>query len=100
MGDVRFLAEQIERRPTDALIPTPATPALHTPEQVGQIAASMREFGWTYPVLVDEDDGIIAATAACWPPRSSSSRRCPSSWPAGGPRRRRGPMSWPTTSWR
>jgi ParB-like chromosome segregation protein Spo0J len=32
----------------------------HTDEQVAQIAASIREFGWTNPVLLDEQDGIIA----------------------------------------
>jgi DNA modification methylase len=32
----------------------------HSPEQVDQIAASIREWGWTTPVLVDEAGGIIA----------------------------------------
>lgn len=57
---VKFMAEQVERRPTDALVPYARNARTHSPEQVGQIAASMREFGWTYPVLVDEEDGIIA----------------------------------------
>lgn len=60
MADVKFMAESVERRPTDALVPYARNARTHSPEQVGQIAASMREFGWTYPVLVDEDDGIIA----------------------------------------
>ena len=29
-------------------------------QQVAQIAASIREFGFTNPVLIDEEDGIIA----------------------------------------
>uniref|UniRef100_UPI0023F1DDCE ParB/Srx family N-terminal domain-containing protein n=1 Tax=Thauera propionica TaxID=2019431 RepID=UPI0023F1DDCE len=32
----------------------------HSDEQVEQIARSIREFGWTNPVLIDEQDQIIA----------------------------------------
>ena len=32
----------------------------HTPAQVAQIAASMKEWGWTNPVLIDEDAQILA----------------------------------------
>ena len=32
----------------------------HSDQQVAQIAASIREFGFTNPVLIDEEDGIIA----------------------------------------
>lgn len=32
----------------------------HNPEQVAQIAASIQEFGFTNPILVDKKDGIIA----------------------------------------
>ncbi|TQE96069.1 MAG: site-specific DNA-methyltransferase, partial [Spiribacter salinus] len=32
----------------------------HSDDQVAQIAASMREWGWTNPVLVDEGGGVIA----------------------------------------
>ena len=32
----------------------------HSPEQVAQIAASIREFGFTNPVLIDSDGGIVA----------------------------------------
>lgn len=59
MGEITFVAEQIERRPTAALVPYARNARTHSAEQVGQIAASMREFGWTYPVLVDEDDGVL-----------------------------------------
>ena len=34
--------------------------AFHGMPQVAQIAASIREFGWTNPVLVDGENGIIA----------------------------------------
>jgi ParB-like chromosome segregation protein Spo0J len=32
----------------------------HSETQVDQVAASIREWGWTNPVLVGEDGGIIA----------------------------------------
>ncbi len=44
----------------DALIPYAMNSRTHSDAQVAQIAASIREFGWTNPVLVDEHKGIIA----------------------------------------
>jgi hypothetical protein len=32
----------------------------HSEEQIGQLARSIEEWGFTVPVLIDEDDGIIA----------------------------------------
>ena len=51
---------QIERWPVDRLIPSNANPRTHSPEQVAQIAASIREFGFVNPILVGGDGGIIA----------------------------------------
>ncbi|MBU4526573.1 MAG: ParB/Srx family N-terminal domain-containing protein [Desulfomicrobium sp.] len=42
------------------LIPYACNSRTHCPEQVSQIAASIREFGWTNPVLIDERGGVIA----------------------------------------
>ena len=42
------------------LIPYVRNSRTHSDAQVAQIAASIREFGWTSPVLVDGDRGIIA----------------------------------------
>jgi hypothetical protein len=47
-------------RPLGELIPYARNPRTHTDAQVAQIAASIREFGWTNPVLVDAASGIIA----------------------------------------
>lgn len=38
----------------------PKNARIHSVEQIEQIRGSMREFGWTYPVLVDEKDMVIA----------------------------------------
>jgi DNA modification methylase len=50
----------IENRRLDALIPYARNARTHSDEQVAQIAASIREFGFTNPVLIDENGGIIA----------------------------------------
>ena len=51
---------QVTWRSVEQLIPYARNARTHSDEQVAQIAASVREFGWTNPVLVDEADGIIA----------------------------------------
>ena len=53
-------ADSVERRPLDSLIPYASNARTHSDEQVAQIAASMREWGWTNPVLIDGAGGIIA----------------------------------------
>ena len=52
--------ETIEHIATGILIPYARNSRTHSPEQVRQIAASIREFGFTNPVLIDSDNGIIA----------------------------------------
>ena len=53
-------ADKIKRKKVDALIPYARNARTHSDEQVAQIAASIKEWGWTTPVLVDEDGEIIA----------------------------------------
>lgn len=54
------LPDTIELLPTAGLVPYARNARTHSPGQVAQIAASIREFGWTVPVLVDGQNGIIA----------------------------------------
>lgn len=56
----KWPADKVERRSVESLIPYARNARTHSPEQVDQIAASIREWGWTVPVLVDEDGGLIA----------------------------------------
>ncbi|MEK7995205.1 MAG: site-specific DNA-methyltransferase, partial [Planctomycetota bacterium] len=49
--------------PVEKLIPYARNARTHSPEQVAQIAASIKEFGWTNPVLVSADGVIIAGHA-------------------------------------
>lgn len=51
---------QIEYRQVKDLLPYARNSRTHSDAQVAQIAASVREFGWTNPVLIDGENGIIA----------------------------------------
>lgn len=51
---------RIEYRPIGSLIPYANNARTHSAQQVAEIAASIQEFGWTNPILVDGDNGIIA----------------------------------------
>jgi DNA modification methylase len=51
---------KIEQLKVNDLIPFINNSRTHSEEQVGQVAASIREFGFTNPILVDGDNGIIA----------------------------------------
>jgi len=53
-------ADKVERWSIDKLIPYARNARTHSDEQIGQIAASIKEWGWTTPILVDETGGIIA----------------------------------------
>ena len=51
---------EIEHLEIDSLIPYARNSRTHSDAQVAQIAASIKEFGFTNPVLIDEEGGIIA----------------------------------------
>lgn len=51
---------QLKYVSVDALIPYARNSRTHSDEQVAQIAASIKEFGFTNPVLIDADNGIVA----------------------------------------
>lgn len=51
---------QIENISVDKLIPYVNNARTHDDSQVSQIAASIKEFGFNNPILIDENDGIIA----------------------------------------
>jgi ParB-like chromosome segregation protein Spo0J len=52
--------QRIETWPLERLIPYERNARTHSAEQVAQIAASIQEFGFTNPILVDADNGILA----------------------------------------
>src|ERR1700732_2305561 len=54
------MAKHIEHWPLDKLVPYARNPRTHSDAQVAQIAASIAEFGFSNPILVDTNSGIIA----------------------------------------
>ncbi|MDG9672239.1 site-specific DNA-methyltransferase [Hahella sp. CR1] len=50
----------VQYRSVEALIPYCRNARTHSEEQVAQIAASIAEFGWTNPILVDGENGVVA----------------------------------------
>lgn len=62
MSEMRSKTDKksIEYVPTKDLTPYARNSRTHSPQQVKQIAASIKEFGFTNPVLIDEANGIIA----------------------------------------
>ena len=51
---------EIEYRPTGALRPYPRNARTHSRKQIKQIADSIRQFGFTNPLLIDKSDMILA----------------------------------------
>ena len=51
---------QIELMPTERLVPYAKNARTHSNQQIGQIDASMAEFGFVNPIQFGDDDVIIA----------------------------------------
>ena len=56
-------ADQVERWPIERLIPYAHSPRLHTEADRAKIAGSILTWGWTTPLLVDEEGRLIAGEA-------------------------------------
>lgn len=52
--------DRAERWPIERLIPYARNARTHSDAQIAQIASSIREWGWTTPILVDEDGTVLA----------------------------------------
>ena len=55
-----WAANKIEIKLVDDLIPYDRNPKIHPDTQIEQLANSIREWGWTMPILIDKNDQIIA----------------------------------------
>lgn len=54
------MPEKLERWPIKRLVPYERNARTHSAEQIAQLRASIEEFGFTNPILVASDDGILA----------------------------------------
>lgn len=60
IGTIKWPADNPVRKTVASLIPYARNSRTHSDEQVTQIAASIKEWGFTNPLLIDGDGGIIA----------------------------------------
>ena len=60
MTDLRFQPGSIEQLRIDELRPYARNPRTHSDDQVAKLAASLVEFGWTMPILVNDELEVIA----------------------------------------
>jgi hypothetical protein len=93
------LADRIELWPIDRLRAYERNPRTHSEAQVDQIAASMIEFGWTNPVLVDEQGGVLAGHGRLLAARKLRLAEVPVIRFENSPRRRSGHIASAITSW-
>lgn len=70
-------ADKVERWPIDRPKPRRNNPRTHTPEQIEQLAASIKEWGWTIPILCDERGEIIAGHGRVMAAQSLGLKECP-----------------------
>ncbi len=59
MSEILFL-DQVVMRPVDQLAKNPRNARLHSESQIQEIRNSILEFGWTVPILIDENDVVLA----------------------------------------
>lgn len=68
---------EIENMPVDQLIPYARNARTHTSKQIEQIASSIRQFGFTNPVLIDAGGGIIAGHGRVLAARTAGFKQVP-----------------------
>src|ERR1700732_1495509 len=56
-------ADRVERWPIERLIPYANNARLHSDADIDKIDAAIRKWGWTNPVLVDEEGNLLAGHA-------------------------------------
>ncbi len=76
-GEVVRIHDEHELLPVASLVPYARNSRTHSDQQVAQIAASLQEFGFTNPVLVDEAGGIIAGHGRIMAAQSLGLERVP-----------------------
>ena len=75
--ETTVLPLEVQLWPVDRLIPYARNPRTHSDAQVAQIAASIAEFGFNNPILVDTQAGIIAGHGRLLAARKLQLRRVP-----------------------
>ena len=99
-GDSGKKKLRIEYRAVDSLVPYARNARTHSDLQIDQVVASIREFGWTNPVLLDGENGIIAGHARVEAAKRIGLTDIPASNSRGCRKHRNALISLRTISWR
>src|SRR6201981_2547545 len=79
-------ADRVERWPIERLVPYANSSRLHSEADLDKISAAILKWGWTMPVLVDEEGVLLAGEARV----NAAAKLGPNSIAAVAPRRRSG----------
>ena len=93
-------ADQIERWPIERLKRYANNPRRHSEADLGKIAASIRQWGWTMPVLVGEDGELICGDARLSAAILLELRDIPVIVAKGGARKKSAPIASLIINWR
>lgn len=77
MSDSPVIPQRFERWPIEQLVPYERNARTHSDEQVARIAASIQEFGFVSPILVDGNSGIVAGHGRLMAAKSLGLREVP-----------------------
>jgi hypothetical protein len=77
MSDCPVIPQRFERWPIEQLVPYERNARTHSDEQVARIAASIQEFGFVSPILVDGNSGIVAGHGRLMAAKSLGLREVP-----------------------
>jgi len=75
----------VETWPIERLRPYERNSRRHSAEQIAQIAASIRQWGWTMPILAADDGMVLAGHGRLAAGKLLGFTEVPSSWRADGP---------------
>ena len=73
--------QKLEQVPIDKLVPYARNARTHSKEQIAQLRASLREFGFVSPAVIDADYNILVGTVALRLPARKDMKPCPASLP-------------------
>jgi len=85
----------VETWPIERLRPYKRNSRRHSAEQIEQIAASIRQWGWTMPILAADDGMVLAGHGRLAAGKLLGFTEVPSSWCADGPISKSALMSSP-----
>ena len=93
-------AERIELWPIERLIPYANNARRHSEADLDKLAASIRKWGWTTPVLVDEEGNLLAGHGRIAAAPRAGVTSIPVIVARGWSEEEKVPIAWPTISWR